>query len=47
MPIAPSRTMACDFRTAPPEIELGLEQYPQIVADRTGQSCFRPLGVEQ
>lgn len=47
MPIAPSRTMAFDFHTAPPGIALGLEQYPQIVADQTGQPRFRSLGVEQ
>lgn len=47
MPIALSRTMACDFHTVPPESALGLEQYPQIVGDRTGQLSFLPLGMEQ
>ena len=39
--------MACDSHMIPPEIALGLEQYPQIVGDRTGQLSFLPLGVEQ
>ena len=47
MSIAPSRTMACDFRKVRPEIALGLEQYPQTVGDRTGQLSFLPPGVEQ
>lgn len=47
MSIAPNRTMACDSHTAPRDIALGLEQYPQIVADRTGHPSLRTLGVEQ
>lgn len=46
MPIALNRTMACDFHKAPPEIALGLEQCPQIVADRVGWPSFRALEVE-
>ena len=46
MPIALNKTMACDFHMAPPDIVLGLEQYPQIVVDRIGQPSFRALEVE-
>ena len=46
MPMTLSRTMACDFHMASPDIALGLEQYPQIVAARVGQPSLRALEVE-
>ena len=37
--------MACDSHRVPPDVALGREHNPQIVADRVGQPSFRALEV--